>query len=212
MKIPKESVINFDSPYREYIGRNVYDKTSVILGRGAYGIVIRASYKKRNVAVKILEKSNYFKYESLHQEANILNLDHKNIIRILKIVDCKTYGAIIMERFNGKSLQHTLDRYEIDLFHRLHILQDILAALAYLHQNKIVHTDVKPQNVLVALDTQFTNGYMCKLFDFGCSLMLNSSYEHFGVSCSTFVLKSTLNKTFSLLGNCSLLCSRSLTW
>lgn len=184
MKI-SPAVINFDSPYRKFIGRNDYDENSVILGRGAYGIVVRASYKNRNVAVKILEKSNYFKYQSLHQEANILNLSHKNIIKILKIVDCKTYGAIIMERFDGKSLQHVLDRYEIDTWHRLQILTDVASALAYLHNNKIVHSDVKPQNVFISIGLEYANGYMCKLFDFGCSLTLNSSYEHFGVGCDT---------------------------
>lgn len=66
-----QSVINFDSPFRECLNRSVYDENSVVLGRGAYGIVVRASYKDRNVAVKILEKCNYFKYESLHQVVNI---------------------------------------------------------------------------------------------------------------------------------------------
>lgn len=163
----------------------------MILGRGAYGIVVRGNYKQRKVAVKILDKSNSTKYHSLLLEANIQNLCHENIIRILKIVDCTTYGAIIMERFEGKCLQHCLDRFRVDLVHRLHVMSDISSALVFCHENKIVHLDLKPQNVFVAVQSTTVNGraYVCKLFDFGCSLKLvdmdsyeDGSYENVGVS------------------------------
>jgi serine/threonine protein kinase len=151
------------------------------LGRGSYGIVLRASYKKRDVAVKILDKSNNIKYKSLKHEANIINLDHENIIRILKIVDCKEYGAIIMERFDGKCLQNALENHKIDLIHRLYMLWDISKALVFCHSHGIIHADLKPQNVLVAVNvkTAEERGYMCKLFDFGCSTRLHLKHEGF---------------------------------
>uniref|UniRef100_A0A0A9VTM8 Mitogen-activated protein kinase kinase kinase A n=1 Tax=Lygus hesperus TaxID=30085 RepID=A0A0A9VTM8_LYGHE len=43
-------------------------------------------------------------------------------------------------------------------------LRDILSGLNYLHVMKIVHCDVKPHNVLLAMDG------LCKLSDFGCAL------------------------------------------
>ena len=193
---PFETEINFDSPNRESINQSIYDETDVILGRGAYGIVVRGNYRKCKVAVKILEKSNCTKYNSLLLEANILNLSHNNIIRILKIVDCKTYGAIIMERFNGHCLQQCLDRCEIDLVHRLYILSDIASALEFCNEKKIVHFDLKPQNVFVAVHPMVKGrAYTCKLFDFGCSLKLDDhllykdgSYENVGVSSLILLL------------------------
>lgn len=162
----------------------------MILGRGSYGTVLRAIYKKLNVAVKILKKS-CSTYKSLKQEANILGLKQENVIEILKIVECNTYGAVVMERFEGsKSLQYVLDNHKVDLIHRLHILSDISAGLAFCHQNKIVHLDLKPQNVLVAIDDAKRNNdrlYICKLLDFGCSIKLDiecDPYDHFAVSVS----------------------------
>lgn len=181
-----KSNISFDTPNRESFSHDVdKDKTS-FLGRGAYGVVFRAVYKSQEVAVKILAKSNDSKYKSLRQEANILNLHHENIIKILKIVDCSTYGALIMERYEGNHLQHVLDNNQVDLIHRLFILSDITNALAFCHENKIIHSDLKPQNILVAVNSTATinRNYICKLFDFGCSIRMNLKHgdENFCVS------------------------------
>lgn len=134
--------------------------------------------------MKILDKSNCVKYQSLKNEANILHLDHENIIRIMKIVDCKTYGAVIMELFNGNCLQTVMDTNSIDLIHRLYMLTDIANALKFCHENSIVHSDLKPQNVLVAVNLKANDdrGYMCKLFDFGCSMRLYDTTVNVGVS------------------------------
>lgn len=141
-----------------------------ILGRGSYGVVFKANYKEKNVAVKIISKQDEFKYSSVSRERNILGLSHENIIKILKIVETKEYGAIIMERCDsGKSLQFILDHSKnIDLIHRLKILKDIANALKFCHQNHIIHRDLKPDNLMIVLNSH-RNDYTCKLFDFGCS-------------------------------------------
>jgi serine/threonine protein kinase len=139
--------------------------------------------------VKIPDKSNYVKYKSLKQEANILNIRHVNIISILKIVDCKTYGAVIMEGLDGKCLQSVLDNHKVDLLHRLFILSDIVAAIKFCHQNGIIHFDIKPQNIFVAVNTQeepVGRSYVCKLFDFGCSMRVSDPESCFGVSFMNF--------------------------
>ena len=136
LKPPKNAQINFNTPDRNGTMLKICDEDEAILGRGSYGTVVRyisnqssvshffsnfkfrAAYKNKTVAVKIIEKSNVMKYQSLRNEANILHLDHDNIIGIIKIVDCKTYGAIIMELFNGICLQSVMDIYKIELIHR----------------------------------------------------------------------------------------------
>ena len=136
--------------------------------------------------MKILEKSNKVKYKSLRQEANILNIHHDNIVKILKIVDGTTYGAVIMEGLKGKCLQSVLDNHKIDLLHRLFMLSDIVSAIKFCHDNGIVHLDLKPQNIFVAVHSHKNDindrGYSCKLFDFGCSMRINDQHESFGVS------------------------------
>lgn len=54
-------------------------------------------------------------------------------------------------------------------------MSDIVYGLSYCHQNKLLHLDLKPQNVLITLNPH--NGfdkrpYVCKLCDFGCSVKL----------------------------------------
>lgn len=60
------------------------------------------------------------------------------------------------------------------------ITLDILAALRYCHSQHVLHLDVKPPNVLVALGTKSTGAgnlynrsYICKLCDFGSSIKLD---------------------------------------
>jgi serine/threonine protein kinase len=82
-----------------------------------------------------------------------------------------------MEYFEAKNLQSILDSCKIDFLHRLHILCDISNALRFCHANKIIHLDLKPQNVLISLEQcSNTKGYCCKLSDFGCSVMLDFQY------------------------------------
>ncbi|XP_070498626.1 serine/threonine-protein kinase mos [Chironomus tepperi] len=171
--------MDFDTPKRECLKQTVkkIQQTSVILGRGSFGIVFKALYRGKMVAVKIISKCDGYKFSSINRERNILHLSNQNIIKILKIVDSKDYGAIIMERFeSSRNLQFILDHCDnkIDLIHRLKILKDIASALHFCHRNNIIHRDLKPDNLMIVLDHD-RNDYICKLFDFGCSYKINNN-------------------------------------
>lgn len=125
LAIPKIE-INFDTPNRERFLRDEFSQRNsasyTVLGRGSYGVVIKAAYKGQHVAVKIVEKHRKYRcrYDSLRNEANVLNLKHENIVRVLKIISGARYGLVIMERFDGYCLQSVLNRgYEVTVYHRL---------------------------------------------------------------------------------------------
>ncbi|XP_055623917.1 probable serine/threonine-protein kinase gdt4 [Toxorhynchites rutilus septentrionalis] len=188
LTVPKVE-ISFDTPNRdrflrdEFPGRSSY----TVLGRGSYGVVIKARYKGKSVAVKILEKhkKHRCRFDSIQNESNILNLKHENIVRVLKIISSAQYGLVIMERFDGHCLQSILNQsYAISIYHRLLILCDIINGLWFCHRHHIVHLDLKPQNVIVCLlipdaltglQCKHVRNYMCKLCDFGSSIVLNTS-------------------------------------
>ena len=153
-----------------------------MLGRGSFGIVFKALYRGKMVAVKIISKCDGYKFSSINRERNLLHLSNQNIIKILKIVDSKDYGAIIMERFeSSRNLQFILDHCnKIDLIHRLKIMRDIASALKFCHRNNIIHRDLKPNNLMIILDYD-RNDFICKLFDFGCSCKIsnNSSFNQY---------------------------------
>lgn len=128
--------------------------------------------------MKIISKIDGYKFSSINRERNILHLSNSNIIKILKIVDSKDYGAIIMERFeSSRNLQFILDHCDkIDLIHRLKILRDIANALIFCHSYGIIHRDLKPDNLMIVLDHD-QNNYTCKLFDFGCSYKIKTDQD-----------------------------------
>lgn len=125
LTIPKIE-INFDTPNRERFLRDDFPQRNranyTVLGRGSYGVVIKAAYKGQHVAVKIVEKHRKYRcrYDSLRNEANVLGLKHENVVRVLKIISGARYGLVIMERFDGYCLQSVLNRgYEVTIYHRL---------------------------------------------------------------------------------------------
>ncbi|XP_058459085.1 uncharacterized protein LOC131435335 isoform X2 [Malaya genurostris] len=180
--------INFDTPNRDRFLRDEFPHRNryTVLGRGSYGVVIKAQYKGKSVAVKIVEKQKKYRcrYDSLRNESNVMNLKHENIVRVLKIISGAQYGLVIMERFDGHCLQNILnENYMITIYHRLMILCDIINGLCFCHRNHIVHLDVKPQNVIVCLlklgcqsngQCSHVRKYTCKLCDFGSSILLNN--------------------------------------
>uniref|UniRef100_A0AAG5DAN2 non-specific serine/threonine protein kinase n=1 Tax=Anopheles atroparvus TaxID=41427 RepID=A0AAG5DAN2_ANOAO len=188
--------VSFDTPNRDRFLRDNFHKkrdSFAILGRGSYGVVIKASYRGHPVAVKILEKRSCLRprYDTLLNEANALYVRHDNIVTVLKIVSGTQYGLVLMERFDGHCLQRILDNQRhlpIPLQHKLLILCDVINGLYFCHLHQLVHLDVKPQNVIVTLnpstninripteDAAFfqVRKYLCKLCDFGSSMMLAS--------------------------------------
>lgn len=152
-----------------------------ILGRGSYGTVFRAIYREHSVALKVIKNKVI---STMHNEAHVLNWKHKNIVRLIKLESTSEFGLLIMERPNGLCLQRVLDTLPLPLVHRVLITLDVLAALRYCHCQNILHLDVKPPNILIALgiqdnsigkQSQYNRSYMCKLCDFGSSINLNES-------------------------------------
>ncbi|XP_016986125.1 proto-oncogene serine/threonine-protein kinase mos [Drosophila rhopaloa] len=147
-----------------------------VLGRGAYGTVFKAIYRDRSVAVKIIRAQAA---STLHNESHLLNLEHRNIVRLLKLESAAEFGLVIMECPRGQCLQRVVDTLALPLIHRVLITLDVVAALRYCHSQNVLHLDVKPTNILVDLGTRssgvgnsyrFKRSYICKLCDFGSSI------------------------------------------
>ncbi|XP_017008460.3 proto-oncogene serine/threonine-protein kinase mos isoform X1 [Drosophila takahashii] len=147
-----------------------------ILGRGAYGTVFKAIYRDRSVAVKIIRAQAT---STLHNESHLMNLQHRNIVRLLKLESAVEFGLVIMECPRGQCLQRIVDTLALPLMHRVLITLDVVAALRYCHSQNVLHLDVKPTNILVALGikssgvgnfSKVKRSYICKLCDFGSSI------------------------------------------
>ena len=132
-----------------------------LLGKGTFGDVFLTTKKNSNLSYatkrmdrELAEHPSYCKY--FVNEVSILrNIYHKNIVKIEDLKKTKHHYYIIMEYCNGGSLKDNLDKY-MNKYEKpfpekvvQHIMRQIVSALNYLHGLKIVHRDLKLDNILV---------------------------------------------------------------
>lgn len=147
------------------------------IGEGGMSEVFKARDNKLNrfVAAKILKKefcNNADIVEKFMGEATaIATLSDNNIVNVL---DVGTQGDdinyIVMEYVNGKTLKDVIKQVgKMNYETGISVAIQIAKALDCAHRNKIIHRDVKPQNILVTED-----GLM-KVTDFGIAKSSTSS-------------------------------------
>ena len=139
------------------------------LGAGAFAEVYRAERRNDNAdfAVKIIDRSQATNPQRIWAEVRIQQkLDHPNIIKLFKTFADKYHVVLILEFARGGELyEKLLENESYAECDAVNIIKHTLQALEYLHENGIVHRDVKPENILFA-DKEDKNP---KLGDFGLS-------------------------------------------
>ncbi|XP_033220643.1 serine/threonine-protein kinase fused isoform X2 [Belonocnema kinseyi] len=136
------------------------------VGEGSFGQVYKA--KKRSdgdiVAFKVIRKRGRSAKEikSLRQECKIQrNLHHPNIVQMLDSFETDNEIVVVTE-YADKELYDILGKAGRLSEERAQVIAcDLVSALYYLHSNRVLHRDLKPQNVLLE-----SNG-IAKLCDFG---------------------------------------------
>ncbi|MEM1269285.1 MAG: serine/threonine-protein kinase, partial [Bacteroidota bacterium] len=158
------------------------------LGRGGMGVVYLAeradgTYRQR-VALKLVRADGAQMTGSrFRAERQILaRLAHPNIARLLDGgLSGPVPGApdglpyLVMEYVAGEPLTQYADRRRLGVQDRLNLFQQVCDAVAFAHQNLVVHRDLKPGNILVE-ETDEGPGRV-KLLDFGIAKLLDETEE-----------------------------------
>ncbi|XP_050976002.1 uncharacterized protein map3k19 isoform X2 [Labeo rohita] len=149
-----------------------------VLGKGAYGTVYCGlTSQGQLIAVKqvALDASTSEmaekEYERLEREVDLLKtLHHTNIVGFLGTALCENTVSIFMEYVPGGSISNILSRFG-PLPEKVFVLytRQILEGVAYLHANRVIHRDLKGNNIML-----MPNGVV-KLIDFGCARRLQTS-------------------------------------
>jgi tRNA A-37 threonylcarbamoyl transferase component Bud32 len=125
-----------------------------LLGQGGMGEVYRATKQGQTVAIKtMLQKfaGDTDRLERFQREATISRqIEHSNIARSLSSGVHEGTPYIIMEYVEGESLADVLaSEGTLAASTVLQITDDVCAALAVAHQQKLVHRDLKPGNIMI---------------------------------------------------------------
>ncbi|HXF32772.1 MAG TPA: protein kinase [Solirubrobacterales bacterium] len=158
------------------------------LGSGGMSTVYlaRDTTLDRPVAVKVMHREmseQADQLERFRQEARaVAKLSHPNVVSVIDAGEDGGYPYIVFEYVEGETLKARINRIgALDVQEALAYAIEIARALTVAHARKMVHRDIKPQNVMIDAEGR------AKLTDFGISRQL----EQDGMTATGRVLGTT---------------------
>jgi len=187
LKILKKKSVIF-----KYIDYKEKYKNLEKIGNGNFGIVFKGTKDKENWALKIIDKedmrnrlrNNYNKddieeefktyiEDKIRNEIEIMRIcmkNNKNSVQFHELYDTEDEYAIVMELCDG-NLQNILNKRNSG-FNRdeiLDIMKQLNNTFKIMSENKIIHRDLKLENILIKYDDNNKSKFTVKLTDYGVS-------------------------------------------
>lgn len=158
--LPKETILN-----ARY-------KVIRTIGQGGFGITYLAHHIElnKNVAIKecyvqqwCVRDNNFvcayenrkarfeeFKIKFLKEAQTLAKLDHKNIVTVTDYFEGNGTAYFVMEYIEGESLLKVIERMDkLDEDYAINIIVKLSKAVDFLHHRKILHRDIKPDNIII---------------------------------------------------------------
>ncbi|XP_060117927.1 serine/threonine-protein kinase 36 isoform X3 [Heteronotia binoei] len=137
-----------------------------VIGEGSFGRVYkgRRKYSAQVVALKFIPKVGRSQKElkNLQREIEIMRgLHHPNIVQMLDSFETDKEVVVVTDYAEGELFQILEDDGNLPEEQVRDIASQLVSALYYLHSHRILHRDMKPQNILLG------KGGVIKLCDFG---------------------------------------------
>jgi serine/threonine protein kinase len=143
------------------------------IGKGGMGVVYKAQHvklRRKIVALKVLSATHArsaLRRRLLEREAQLADaINHRNIAQILDFDEEHDNAFVVMEYIDGQRLGTIISARHAPIAEMLDYAEQIAAGLAAAHNERIVHRDLSPNNVMVTQDG------VVKILDFGLSKLL----------------------------------------
>ncbi|ELP92305.1 protein serine/threonine kinase, putative, partial [Entamoeba invadens IP1] len=173
------------------------------LGEGSFGVVFKGTFRGNTVAIKKMKNSNDDKDKSNEFEKEVNMLDkfrNEYIVHFYGAVFIPSHICMVSEFAEYGSLQDLIKHKksdDIDMKLRVKMLLDAARGILYLHENGILHRDIKPDNILV-FSIELNDGVDAKLTDFGSArnvnlLITNMTFTK-GIGTPKYMAPEILNK------------------
>lgn len=136
------------------------------LGEGSYATVYKGVSKRNNMFVALkeiaLQEEEGIPFTAIREASLLKDLKHANIVRLHDIIPAKEHLVLVFEYLHTDLCFYLEERpYGVQPNNAKLLLFQLLRGLTYIHKKKILHRDIKPQNVLLS------NRGDLKLADFG---------------------------------------------
>lgn len=144
-----------------------------IIGEGRYGIAYLAVNEKQEKCV-IKQLKNDMLSETreklFHEEKNLQRLNSPSFPKFISKFHDDSREGYILEYIEGKNFEDILarDMHEFSRAEIYNIASQLLKLLKILHENNIVHRDIRPPNVILKPNNELA------LIDFGLSRIINN--------------------------------------
>lgn len=158
----------------DLVGKTLSSRYEILeqVGIGGMAIVYKAKCKllNRYVAVKVLKNEYSTDVEFVKrfraEAQSAASLTHPNIVSVYDVGEERGINYIVMELLDGKTLKDEIERKgKLGSDTTLKYASQIASALEAAHKSKIIHRDIKPQNIVL------TSNNIAKVTDFGIAKM-----------------------------------------
>ncbi|XP_062407145.1 mitogen-activated protein kinase kinase kinase 7 isoform X2 [Sardina pilchardus] len=166
MSVPSADMIETPPgyPFEEIDYRDI--DVEEVVGRGAFGVVCKAKWRGKDVAIKTIESESERKAFQVELR-QLSRVNHPNIVKLYG--SCNNPVCLVMEYAEGGSLYNVLHGAEplphYTASHAMSWCLQCSQGVSYLHGMKpkaLIHRDLKPPNLLLV-----AHGTVLKICDFG---------------------------------------------
>jgi len=156
-----------------------YEKLEKV-GEGTYGVVYKAQDGNGGIfalkTIRLEAEDEGIPSTAIREISLLKELQHPNIVRLCDVIHTERKLTLVFE-FLDEDLKKLLDKHEGGLGHErtMNLLFQLIRGVAYCHQHRVLHRDLKPQNLLINAAGEL------KLADFGLARAFGipvRSYTH----------------------------------